>query len=234
MSRKEKKEKKRRESEAARAFDNLESIGDIGDFEELNKLVKLQKSSKNNMDVDNDGYDNRENDSVKGEDSSNDKFFNKSSGNALERALAVLKKSSQDDSGSTQQSRRRPAPSFDENNDDINDNENNLLEEFTKRKKKYLALKDEHYKAEPRFGGYEESVSEGDKRAASYEIIKNRGLTPHRSKINSNARVKKRVKYNKALIRQKGQQRSVRVGEDGSYAGEFSGIKADISRSRKF
>ena len=66
-----------------------------------------------------------------------------------------------------------------------------------------------------------------------YEIMKNRGLTPHRKKENRNPRVKKRHQYEKAIVRRKGQVREVIAGAAGSYGGELTGIKANIARSRK-
>ncbi|KAG7397507.1 Something about silencing protein 10 [Phytophthora boehmeriae] len=74
---------------------------------------------------------------------------------------------------------------------------------------------------------------EGGKRGASYQIIKNKGLKAHKSKLNRNPRVKKRMQYRKAVIRRKGQVRDVRVGEAGKYGGETTGIKSNLTRSRK-
>ncbi|TDH66668.1 uncharacterized protein CCR75_005187 [Bremia lactucae] len=74
---------------------------------------------------------------------------------------------------------------------------------------------------------------EGTKRGATYQIIKNQGLKAHKSKLNRNPRVKKRLQYRKAIIRRKGQVRDVRVGEAGKYGGESTGIKSNLSRSRK-
>lgn len=71
------------------------------------------------------------------------------------------------------------------------------------------------------------------KRGASYEIIKNKGLKAHKSKLNRNPRVKKRMQFRKAVIRRKGQVRDVRVGEASKYGGETTGIKANLTRSRK-
>ncbi|KAF1780195.1 Sas10 C-terminal domain [Phytophthora cactorum] len=71
------------------------------------------------------------------------------------------------------------------------------------------------------------------KRGASYQIMKNKGLKAHKSKLNRNPRVKKRMQYRKAVIRRKGQVRDVRVGEAGKYGGETTGIKSNLSRSRK-
>lgn len=138
--------------------------------------------------------------------------------------------------------KRRRAPTSSMNNDfgaggdddemDDDDGEN-LLEDFSQKKKKFLAEKKAHYTAEPQYGGFQESVQEGGKRAASYEIIKNKGLTPHRKKANRNPRVKKREMYDKAVIRRKGQVRDVVTGAAGAYAGELTGIKANVARSRK-
>lgn len=79
----------------------------------------------------------------------------------------------------------------------------------------------------------EQSSTDPIKRGASYQIIKNRGLTAHKNKLNRNPRVKKRVQYRKAVIRRKGQVRDVRTGEMGAYGGEGTGIKSNLSRSRK-
>ena len=113
------------------------------------------------------------------------------------------------------------------------DDGENLMEDFSTKKKKFLAEKKAHYTAEPQYGGYQESVEDGAKRAASYEIIKNKGLTPHRKKANRNPRVKKREMYDKAVIRRKGQVRDVISGAAGSYGGETTGIKSNTARSRK-
>lgn len=74
--------------------------------------------------------------------------------------------------------------------------------------------------------------SEGAKRGITYQIAKNKGLTPHRKKEQRNPRVKHRNKYKKALIRRKGAVREVRR-EISRYGGEISGIKATVSKSIK-
>ena len=107
-----------------------------------------------------------------------------------------------------------------------------LLESFTAAKKKFIATKKLHYTPAPRYGGIEQSVGDGEKRGASYEIIKNKGLTPHRKKANRNPRVKKRQMYAKAVVARKGQVREV-VEHSGNYGGETTGIKANISKGRK-
>ncbi|KAK4887686.1 hypothetical protein RN001_003957 [Aquatica leii] len=78
-----------------------------------------------------------------------------------------------------------------------------------------------------------EEEEDGDsRRAITYQIAKNKGLTPHRNKLQRNPRVKHRNKYRKALIRRKGAVRTVRT-ELSRYGGELSGIKATVSKSIK-
>ena len=74
--------------------------------------------------------------------------------------------------------------------------------------------KKEKYQPESRIAGALEAQLEADratrgetKRGVSYTIIKNRGLTPHKNKLNRNPRTKKREKYREAIIRRKGQVR---------------------------
>ncbi|XP_073821892.1 UTP3 small subunit processome component Sas10 [Musca autumnalis] len=80
---------------------------------------------------------------------------------------------------------------------------------------------------------YEEGEDGESRRGITYQIAKNKGLTPHRKKEQRNPRVKHRGKYRKALIRRKGAVRTVRK-ETSRYGGEISGIKATVSKSIKF
>lgn len=68
------------------------------------------------------------------------------------------------------------------------------------------------------------------KRAITYQISKNKGLTPHRKKELKNPRVKHKIKFRKAKIRRKGQIREART-EMERYGGELSGIKASVRKS---
>ncbi|GAB0189472.1 something about silencing protein 10 [Grus japonensis] len=81
-----------------------------------------------------------------------------------------------------------------------------------------------------------EAALEGEdpnqKRGVTYQMIKNKGLTPRRKKIDRNPRVKHREKFRRAKIRRKGQVREVRR-ELHRYAGELSGIRAGVKKSRK-
>ncbi|CAK1580381.1 unnamed protein product [Parnassius mnemosyne] len=72
----------------------------------------------------------------------------------------------------------------------------------------------------------------GEKREITYQIAKNKGLTPHRKKEQRNPRVKHKLKYRKAKIRRKGAIREPR-SEISRYGGEPSGIKANVKKSIK-
>jgi len=50
-----------------------------------------------------------------------------------------------------------------------------------------------------------------EKRGITYQIAKNKGLTPRRKKELRNPRVKNRMKYRKAKIRRKGQVRLMNI-----------------------
>lgn len=69
-------------------------------------------------------------------------------------------------------------------------------------------------------------------RAVTSEILKNRGLTPRRNKEIKNPRKKHRLKYEKAMVRHRGQVPAMREREAG-YGGEATGIKANVSKSRR-
>ncbi|CEG70642.1 hypothetical protein RMATCC62417_06504 [Rhizopus microsporus] len=75
-------------------------------------------------------------------------------------------------------------------------------------------------------------VDDGQKRLASYKILKNRGLTPHRKKENRNARVKNRMKYDKKM-KKLSSTRAVYKAPASNYGGEMSGVKTNIVKSVK-
>jgi U3 small nucleolar RNA-associated protein 3 len=75
-----------------------------------------------------------------------------------------------------------------------------------------------------------------DRRSAGYQIMKNKGLTRKRKKEVRNSRVKYRNKFEKALIRRKGQvQDTIREGASNGidYAGEESGIRTHLKKSTR-
>merc|ERR1712203_231504 len=77
-----------------------------------------------------------------------------------------------------------------------------------------------------------DDIDEG-KRGITYKIAKNKGLTPKRSKLQRNPRVKNRVKYQKAMKRRKGAVREVR-DQNTKYGGEASGINMRVKKGVKF
>jgi len=79
----------------------------------------------------------------------------------------------------------------------------------------------------------EESVARRD---AGYKIMKNKGLIRRRKKESRNSRVNYRSKYEKAVMRRKGQvQDSIREGTSSGvgYAGEEGGIRTHIKKSTR-
>ncbi|TGZ84319.1 hypothetical protein EX30DRAFT_338851 [Ascodesmis nigricans] len=72
------------------------------------------------------------------------------------------------------------------------------------------------------------------KRAITYQIQKNKGLTPHRKKEVRNPRVKKRNAYEKKKKKLSSTRAVYRGGLQGSYGGEATGIKKSVVKSVKF
>ena len=73
-------------------------------------------------------------------------------------------------------------------------------------------------------------------RSLTRAIMKNRGLTPHRSKAVRNPRVKKRMRFDKAK-KQVGSMQAVYKGGQGALKGNYGGEATGIStvvKSRKF
>lgn len=94
------------------------------------------------------------------------------------------------------------------------------------------AEKEGLYAVEPTYGAREDELGDGEKRGINYQILKNRGLTAYKAKLNRNPRVKKREAFRKATIRRKGQVREVRASEAAGYGGEATGINARVVRVR--
>lgn len=68
-------------------------------------------------------------------------------------------------------------------------------------------------------------------RNVNYTIMKSKGLTRKRKKIDRNPRVKHREKYRKALAKRKSRVQEFKEGPQGKYGGESSGFRAGIIRS---
>ncbi|KAF7730140.1 hypothetical protein EC973_002748 [Apophysomyces ossiformis] len=112
--------------------------------------------------------------------------------------------------------------------------DDDYYEQIASQKSTKKALKKEEYEAErmPNVD-MDYQVEDGEKRLASYQILKNRGLTPHRKKENRNARVKHRNKFAKKM-KKLSSTRAVVKPLTGSYGGEATGIKSNIVKSVKF
>jgi U3 small nucleolar RNA-associated protein 3 len=72
------------------------------------------------------------------------------------------------------------------------------------------------------------------KRKVTYQILKNRGLTPNRNRDIKNPRVKHRKKYDKAQKKIKSFKRVYGGDFGGAYGGEATGIKTHVTKSVKF
>ncbi|KAI8990072.1 Sas10 C-terminal domain-containing protein [Pilobolus umbonatus] len=75
-------------------------------------------------------------------------------------------------------------------------------------------------------------IDEGQKRLASYKILKNKGLTRHRKKENRNSRVKHKNKYEK-MMKKLPSTRAVYKAPTSNYGGEMSGVKTNVVKSLK-
>lgn len=137
-------------------------------------------------------------------------------------------------------------------NEDLSEDEENIDEEYGDEDNSNESSEDEEIDesvSDQKTGNYIEDDSHdmnkidsakesipidesGEKRAITYQMAKNRGLTPRRKKEQRNPRVKHRNKYRKAKIRRKGAIREPRT-ETTRYAGEISGIKANVKKSIK-
>ncbi|CDW81145.1 UNKNOWN [Stylonychia lemnae] len=68
-------------------------------------------------------------------------------------------------------------------------------------------------------------------RNINYDIMKAKGLTRKRKKIDRNSRVKFREKYRKALIKRGSKVQEYKEGPRGVYSGEGTGLKAGLIKS---
>jgi len=86
--------------------------------------------------------------------------------------------------------------------------------------------------SEQKNGEETEGGGVGEKRGVTYEIERNKGLTPNRKKEQRNPRVKNRMRFKKAVHKKKSQLPDARK-ELQRYGGEIRGIKANLVRSVK-
>jgi U3 small nucleolar RNA-associated protein 3 len=114
---------------------------------------------------------------------------------------------------------------------DIDDDGDDFYAQIKKKSEAKKEYKKKLYEVAPKYPGMDHEI-EGE-RPLGQKIMKNRGLVAHKNKLSRNPRVKKREQYRKALIKRKGAVREVRTEEGHKYGGEATGIKSNISRSRK-
>lgn len=108
-------------------------------------------------------------------------------------------------------------------------------DDFYKAAKSASKKRREDHKASlatPAYPPLEEPVVRGA-RAVTTEIMQNPGLTAHRRRDVKAPRKKNRTKFEKALVRHKGQAPAMRERTAG-YGGEATGIKSTVTKSRKF
>ncbi|KAJ4304067.1 something about silencing protein 10 [Collariella sp. IMI 366227] len=80
----------------------------------------------------------------------------------------------------------------------------------------------------------QQSLGADGKRQITYQIQKNKGLTPHRKKEVRNPRVKKRMKFEEKQKKLRSVKAVYKGGEGpGGYQGEMSGIKTGLVKSVK-
>lgn len=78
----------------------------------------------------------------------------------------------------------------------------------------------------------EDDDRKNDKRAITYQMQKNKGLTVRRKKEYRNPRVRHRNKYARALVKRKSRVPTART-ENEKYIGEPTGIRAGVKRGIK-
>jgi U3 small nucleolar RNA-associated protein 3 len=127
----------------------------------------------------------------------------------------------------------KDAAAADEVRNGKSDSEDEYYAEIAANKQAIKRAKKEEYEAERTpIESRDIEVEEGRKRLASYKMLKNKGLTPHRKKENRNARVKNRNKYAKQM-KKLSSTRAVVKQQTGGYGGEMSGVKTNVIKSVK-
>jgi len=127
-----------------------------------------------------------------------------------------------------------PSPddrSEEEMEDNTEGSEDEFYREVKQKRAANLAAKAEIYSRKPTIPDPEEEID--GKRHITYQMEKNKGLTPHRKKLTKIPRKRYKVKHEKAVKRRKGQVREVKASQ-GPYGGETTGIRTAISRSIRF
>ncbi|RAL10510.1 uncharacterized protein BO97DRAFT_479311 [Aspergillus homomorphus CBS 101889] len=107
----------------------------------------------------------------------------------------------------------------------------------SKQRKDDKKARAEAHAAAAREGGHvqiQEAIGPDGKRAITYQIEKNKGLAPKRSKDSRNPRVKKRKKFEEKKKKLGSIRQVYKGGESrGGYGGELTGIKKNLVKSVK-
>ncbi|GAA5870635.1 hypothetical protein JCM1840_004822 [Sporobolomyces johnsonii] len=107
------------------------------------------------------------------------------------------------------------------------------MEKEEGRRSKKAKYDDERAAEKAELDALSSSLADGP-RGATRQILANKGLTPKRKKENRNARVKKRVRYDKAQKKLSSMQATYKGGEARTgYEGERSGIAKGTVKSRR-
>ncbi|KAJ6226713.1 something about silencing protein [Anaeramoeba flamelloides] len=166
--------------------------------------------------------------------------------NREKRKLNTFNNEDDDDNGMNEEniskrSRKNSYISNQDNDDEANNYYQQIEEQIKLKKKKENKKKKKQKKKQNRRKGKTVSiipepdkiVKDGEKRNINYQILKNADLTKRINKKTRNPRIKRKLKYQKAMNKWK-----TKVGGykklKGSYSGESSGIKMNITRSIQF
>ncbi|KAJ3443760.1 something about silencing protein [Anaeramoeba flamelloides] len=166
--------------------------------------------------------------------------------NREKRKLNAFNNEDGDDNGMNEEniskrSRKNSYISNQDNDDEANNYYQQIEEQIKLKKKKENKKKKKQKKKQNRRKGKTVSiipepdkiVKDGEKRNINYQILKNADLTKRINKKTRNPRIKRKLKYQKAMNKWK-----TKVGGykklKGSYSGESSGIKMNITRSIQF
>jgi len=108
----------------------------------------------------------------------------------------------------------------------------NAQQQEKNQKKKEKQQKKREEAEEANVEDIEGEEADDSKRGLTNSILKNKGLTVKRKKELKNPRVKKRMKYEQAQKKMKSIRPEVKQ-KSTSYGGEFTGIKANVTKSIK-
>lgn len=116
---------------------------------------------------------------------------------------------------------------------DMQDDEAVMQRMVAKKAKKEARKVKKAAASEPHVYRFKDHVDPEERRRASAQVVKNRGLTRYRPRDKKTPRTKNRIAYGKAVVRRKGAVQEY-VGKPGSnYAGEASGINMSARKGSR-